>query len=189
MRRPRSSEQELRLHLERCVKYRGTARIRLENLYFEWGEARELSRKNVERLKQVFRTENVHRLEPRNHIPAVVHEGDLVSAIQASKISAETLLSNPDGDLPMLKFPQHYKLTCLHGGHRIQAARETLPPTDAWWTVDLYLIGMTRFCRKEGMLILTFRRYQPGTQSDFSGRIFQRKETVRRRNLSQNSAI
>ncbi|TAQ83715.1 hypothetical protein B7494_g7958 [Chlorociboria aeruginascens] len=32
-----------------------------------------------------------------------------------------------------------HHLTCLHGRHRIQAAREILPPTDAWWAVDLYL--------------------------------------------------
>lgn len=149
MRREQSSERERRLHLERSVKYRGTARVRLDHLHFEWGEARELSQKNVERLKQVFRTENIQRLEPRNHIPAVLSEKDLDSAVQDSKILAETLLSNPDGNFPMLKFPRNYKLTCLHGGHRIQAARETLPPTDAWWTVDLYLTGMTTLDRQD----------------------------------------
>lgn len=152
MRRRQSSEREQRLNLERNVKYRGTARIRLDHLHFEWGEARELSRKNVERLKQLFRTETIQRLEPRNHIPAVVHEHDLDGAVQGSKVSAETLLSNPDGDFPMLKFPRNFKLTCLHGRHRIQAARETLPPTDAWWTVDLYLTGMTTSYRQKMVL-------------------------------------
>lgn len=64
--------QELRLEAERCIKYRGTARVRLEVLHFQWNEPRELSWKNVERLKEVSRTDNVRRLEPRNHILAVV---------------------------------------------------------------------------------------------------------------------
>ncbi|TVY13719.1 hypothetical protein LARI1_G009020, partial [Lachnellula arida] len=139
MRGSRSIEQELRLEAERFVKYRGTARVRLEVLHFQWDELRETSRKNVERLKEVFRTDEIRRLEPRNHIPAVVNQSDLDNAIQASEISAETLLRNPDNDPPLLTFPAHHRLTCLHGRHRVQAARETLPPTDAWWTVDLYV--------------------------------------------------
>ena len=149
MHRSRFSEQELRLEAERSVKYRGTARVRFEVLHFQWNEPRELSRKNVERLKEVFRTDKIRRLEPRNHIPAVVDQSDLDDAIQASEISAESLLSNPDNDPPVLRFPTRHHLTCLHGRHRIQAARETLPPTDAWWTVDLYLAGMSIFQRRE----------------------------------------
>lgn len=97
----------------------------------------------VERLKEVFQADTVRRLEPRNHVPAVVDQSDLNDAIQASEISAESLLSNPDNNPPELRFPARHRLTCLHGHHRIQAARETLPPTDAWWTVDLYLAGMS----------------------------------------------
>jgi Protein of unknown function (DUF3723) len=145
MRQSQFSERELMVQAERCVKYRGTARVRLENLHFEWNEPRELSRKNVERLKEVFRTENIRRLEPRNHIPAVVDQTDLDAAVQASELSAEKLLSNPDFDPPVLRFTPRYSLICLHGRHRIQAARETLPPTDAWWTVDFYLAGMCIF--------------------------------------------
>lgn len=76
MRRSRFSEQELRLEVERFVKYRGTARVKLEVLYFQWNEPRELSRKNVERIKEIFRGDkksygNIRRLDPRNHIPEI----------------------------------------------------------------------------------------------------------------------
>ena len=145
MHRSRSSEQELRIQAERHVKYRGTARVSLRVLPFQWDQSRELSRKNVERLKEVFRIDSVRRLDARNHIPAVIDSLDLDGAILASKISAERLLSNPDSDPPTLKFPAPHQLTCLHGRHRVQAARETLPPSDAWWTVDLYLAGMNTF--------------------------------------------
>ena len=58
MRPSRFREQELRVEAERFVKYRGTVRVRLEVLHFQWNEPRELSRKNVERLKEIFRTDN-----------------------------------------------------------------------------------------------------------------------------------
>ena len=157
MRRPRFCEQELRLQTERCVKYKGTARVRLENLHFEWNEPRELSRKNVERLKEIFRMEDVHRLEPSNHVPAVIEPADLEAAMQVSEVSAEKLLSNPDNNPPALRFPPEHRLRCLHGRHRIQAARETLPPIDAWWTVDLYLAGMPIFQRRRGQDLLICR--------------------------------
>ncbi|KAF1948546.1 hypothetical protein CC80DRAFT_556252 [Byssothecium circinans] len=139
MRQSRLAERELRLEAERCIKYRGTARISLEVLHFQSNQPRELSQKNVERLKEIFRIEKIHRLNPRNHIPAVIHQSDLEDAIQASDTTAERLLSNPANEPPLLAFPAGHRLTCLHGRHRVQAARETLPPTDAWWTVDLYL--------------------------------------------------
>ncbi|KAH9206463.1 hypothetical protein DL95DRAFT_487092 [Leptodontidium sp. 2 PMI_412] len=73
MSRPQLSEQELRLEAERFVKYRGTVRVRLEVLHSQWNEPRGLSRKNVERLKEIFQGEkmsygNIRRLDPRTHI-------------------------------------------------------------------------------------------------------------------------
>ncbi|OJD27441.1 hypothetical protein ACJ73_01169 [Blastomyces percursus] len=35
-------------------------------------------------------------------------------------------------------FPDE-NVKCLHGRHRINVGRKVLPPTDRWWTVDLYL--------------------------------------------------
>ncbi|KAK6380192.1 hypothetical protein LTS17_005381 [Exophiala oligosperma] len=93
----------------------------------------------VPRLKEVFGIEGVRRLEPRHHVPAAVDQSDLDAALRTSNATAESLLNNLDNDPPVLKFPQLHRLTCLHGRHRIQAARETLDPTDAWWTVDFYL--------------------------------------------------
>jgi hypothetical protein len=72
----------------------------------------------------------------------MVEQSDLDDALLASDVSAERLLSNPDNNPPALKFAASYRLICLHGRHRIVAAREILLPTDAWWTVELYLAGM-----------------------------------------------
>ena len=127
------------LEAEKQVKYRGTARVRLERLLFK--ESRELDRKNVERLKANFR-KDCRRLDTRNHIPALIDQQLLDAAIRASEISAEMLMSNPR--FPELNFPAGYYLECLHGRHRIQAGKETLPGRDQWWTVDLYLTGIQK---------------------------------------------
>jgi hypothetical protein len=143
MRQSRFLDQERRLAVERRIKYKGTARIRLDVLHFQWNEPRELNQKNLERLKKCFRTEGCRRLELENHIPATIKESQLDEVIVASGISADALLSNLNNDYPELKFPADYQLECLHGRHRVQAGRETLPSRDKWWTVDLYLEGMS----------------------------------------------
>lgn len=162
MRFPRYSEQDVRLEAERFVKYRGTARVPLHLLCFERGELRDLNRRNVERLKTVFHSETVRRLDPRNRVPAVISQSGLDEAVAASGISAERLLNDADNDPPALHFPAGVQLTCLHGRHRVQAARETLPPTDAWWAVDLYLAG-----RRTSHLTLLLTR--PQTPIQLSG--------------------
>ena len=95
------------------------------------------------RLKKCFQTEGCHRLEWENHIPAIIEESQLDDAIVASNISPNRLQSNLGDDYPELKFPAGYQLECLHGRHYVQAGRETLPLRDKWWTVDLYLKGMS----------------------------------------------
>ncbi|KAF2267287.1 hypothetical protein CC78DRAFT_551975 [Lojkania enalia] len=143
MRRSRFSEQEVRIGAERRVKYQGAVRVKLEVLHFPQEEGKELSRENIERLKEVFRTDHVRRLEPRNYVPAVVEPTDLHDAVQAAGISVQDLLTNTDGNPPTLTFPSGFQLTCLHGRHRVQAGREILPLADAWWIVDLYLADLS----------------------------------------------
>ena len=152
---PQFAGPEWKLNAERCVHFRGTARVKLEQLEFKWSEARELSRENVDRLKEIFRTESVRRLEPRNHIPAVVDHSHLDAALKASDVAGEILLNNPESGPPELQFPPRYRVTCLHGGHRIQAAREFLPAVDAWWTVDFYLKGSSNSHSPRFMVLLT----------------------------------
>ena len=133
------ADQEEKLATEGRQKYRGTARIWLEALHFPRDESRHLDLKKVERLKACFKNGQCDRIL-RNHIPAVIDQPQLDTVLRDSSVSAENLLSNKDPH-PFLKFPQGYQLHCLHGRHRIEAAREALTPRDRWWTVDLYLAG------------------------------------------------
>ena len=145
MRQTQAREEELKLEAERRIKYKGTCRIKLEMLYFRWNEPRELDTKNVEKLKACFRKSGCRRLLVQNHIPAIIDEQCLNTAIQSSGITAAMLTNNYEKEYPELILPATYQLLCLHGRHRIQAAKEYLSPRDKWWTVDLYLAGEMMF--------------------------------------------
>ena len=130
------------LEKERRLKFRGTVRIRLEALTFLWNEPRELDTKNVDYLKSCFQKDSCYRLIPQNHVPAIIDEDCFTSTILASGLSKRDLLSQQAAGIPELVLPDGFQLRCLHGKHRIQAARETLLPGDRWWTIDLYIAGL-----------------------------------------------
>lgn len=145
MRQARAREEEVRLEAEKRLKFKGTARIRLEQLHFPWNNAKELNEKNVDRLKAIFQQYGCRRLEVQHHVPAIIDEGRLDAAIAAAGISPRTLASPPTAvEYPELVFPNGYQPECLHGQNRIQLGKEFLPARDKWWTVDLYLIGITK---------------------------------------------
>jgi hypothetical protein len=134
---------ERKLAEDRGTYFRGTARVRLQCLHFGDQCSRELDRKIVQSLKDTFKIEGCLRLEPRHHIPALIDQQTLELAIKSSPgVSAAALLDNPKELPPELKIALNCSLECLHGRHRLQAAKEILPPKDKWWTVDLYLAGM-----------------------------------------------
>ena len=83
------------------------------------------------------------RLEPENVVPALIKAPSLTQALAASNLESGALLK--DEEPPILKFPMDYLMTCLHGQHRIQAAREVLKAGDQWWTLDLYVDGSPLF--------------------------------------------
>lgn len=144
--------EERKISKDRSANFRGIARVRLECLNFDSEDLEDLEDlkakdrdediKNVERLEEIFKTGGIWRLEPRHYIPAFIDKQTLDSAIQNSKTSLKDLLENPEEFPPELKFPPNYHLECLHGRHRIEAARKVLTPKSNWWIVSLYLKGM-----------------------------------------------
>ena len=134
-------EEESKNEEEKSIKYKGTAHIRLKWLHFRWNEPRELNSKIVQDLISCFQ-KDCRRLDIRNHIPALINQQDLDSALRVSKILKGVLPTNSQHEYPELDFWAGYQLECLHGRHRIQAAKQVLSPPNKWWTVDLYLTGM-----------------------------------------------
>jgi hypothetical protein len=149
MRRARFREQERGLAEERSIRYRGTASIKLDVLHFPEPDNSNVDREpdkiNVERLKNLFLDGGCRPDELRNHILAVIDQEQLDDAILASGTSAEGLLAEARDGFPELDFPPGYRLECLHGLDRVEAAKKegVLPPGNKRWTVDLYLAGMS----------------------------------------------
>ncbi len=141
MQRTRVQDQEESLEREKHIKYRGSARIRLEHLDFSTGEPEVLDKSNVKKLVSIFEGEGCFQQDSRHHVPAMIDREHLDLAIHSAGISPDLLLGNAQTEWPELRFPSGFRLECLHGRHRVQAGREMVPP-QLWWTVNLYLAGM-----------------------------------------------
>jgi len=138
MQRSRLQNRERALAVERSLKYRGTARVEIEVLYFPPLKTRgpKSGEKNVERLKGVFRRKGVLPEPIPHHIPAVTDRRVLDVALRGSEVSAEQLWAGPP--YKKLEFPPDYRLECLRGQSRTLAAAQILPAEERWWIVDLF---------------------------------------------------
>jgi len=183
----RYADREGRLAAEGREKYRGTARIALDVLYFPWDQPREASQKSLNKLKECFQKGQCDRVT-RNHIPAVIDQSDLHEVLRCSNISAKRLLNNEGGPHPELTFPVGFQLRCLHGRQRIQAAREVLPPRERWWTVDLYLAGLRNRGSEVAVADIYSRPRQAAQDCPDRG-VLQRGATVRWRDILQDPTI
>lgn len=133
---------EKKLYQDRGSSFRGTARIRFAHLRFGELSPRHPNERITTYLKEKFSNEGCLRLDPKNHIPAVISQAILDAAIQASpNVSQDSLLENQRKQPPELRLSEGVTIECLQGLHRIAAAKIVLPRRDWWWTIDLYLDG------------------------------------------------
>jgi hypothetical protein len=115
----------------------GSARVNLRHLQFS--RRREPDEKNITRLGKLFGTgEGCDRFKKEHHIPAVIDNEVLDSALKRSRLSRADLIAPVP---PTLVLSNTRKLTCLCGWHRAEAVKRVLDPIDLWWTVDLYDSG------------------------------------------------
>lgn len=128
MQQVQALEKESTLEKEKSIKYKGTARIKLEWLYFE---EKQLDIKHVQDLQSRFQ-KDCRRLDTRNHVPAIIDEQHLDYALRVFGISTGVLPINAQHEFPELSFWIGYQLECLHGRHRIQAAKQALLSSDKW---------------------------------------------------------
>jgi hypothetical protein len=134
------SQREVALANERRLKFQGVAKVNLDEICFDSQSNRQLDRKNVERLCKIFREEGCQHLAVEHRIPAIVSQRGLATALAAANISAHTLQSHRESDVPHLRFPAG-QLHGLHGRHRVAAGLDVLLPSTRWWAVDIYLDG------------------------------------------------
>lgn len=119
------------IYAEIVRHFRGYARVNIDNLEFH--SVRDLDDQNVDRLLGIFRLCGCQRDDPANAVPVVVEDqtlSDFSPALSQTTIGARTVpLSGT------------VKLQCLHGRHRISAARRFLAASDNWWTVKVFDYG------------------------------------------------
>lgn len=124
------SVREISTHFRGCVK------VHLKYLDFPltlFG-SKVFDTKKVDKLERYFSQHQLARLDPRNHISAVISKELLEQARRDSGISGHTNA----GDPPLLSLPNGCQLECIYGKHRIKAVSELLYPDNRWWIVSLY---------------------------------------------------
>ncbi|KFY68145.1 hypothetical protein V496_01265 [Pseudogymnoascus sp. VKM F-4515 (FW-2607)] len=141
--------EDLRYETERRLFCKGSALVKFESLNWEDHKIRQHDPKNVLRLKRIFEKEGCRSLKVGNHIPAIVDQHHLDTAIENAKqkgtwnagvLPSSYATIDSENGYPELEFPGG--INCLHGFHRIQAGKE-LRPAEKWWIVDLYLSGIS----------------------------------------------
>ena len=119
MQRTYVQDQEENLERERRIKYKGSARIRLEHFDFSKDEPGVLDKSVVKNLVSIFEGKGCLHQDSRYHVPAVIDREQLDLAIHSSGISSGLLLGNVQTEAPELRFPSDFRLECLHGRHRV----------------------------------------------------------------------
>lgn len=118
----------------------GTARIWIKHLKFP-NPSRQIDRKIITQLKRDFDGEGCNPEKLSNRIPAIIPAPVFQTVLSILHTNAETfkIISK---DRPLhLSLGHDVILECLHGQHRVLAAREHLAPSRRWWIVDLYNTG------------------------------------------------
>lgn len=119
------SSLEQRIFKDKLACYKGTAQIGFDHLYFPQ-PCRQFDRKIVDQLKKDFDGEGYKRDKTENRISAIIKNSLLQEALLVLTISSELFHTTSRDQQLKLQFSGDKKLECLHGQHRILAAREFL---------------------------------------------------------------
>ncbi|KAJ5672864.1 hypothetical protein N7507_001991 [Penicillium longicatenatum] len=91
-----STENELRLTIERYQKYQGTAKININQIISHLSIARNLDRYNIERLYEVFNKEGYRRITIHYYISAVVSKQALHKALRVVGVKVAEMMAGLD---------------------------------------------------------------------------------------------
>ena len=122
--------------------YRGSARVRLENLAVEGLEVRPtrtVDDDHVQHLIDTFHTEGCDNLDPKHRVKALIRDEDIGDILQASEMTVEEFMQYID--TPKTLSCGDRLFVCLEGRHRIKAARRFFNAEERWWAVDFYSFG------------------------------------------------
>lgn len=92
--------------------------------------------KHVSELATALRASD-ERLDPSTYVPAIVDALEFQQYLAQFGID-KNQLGNPRDGLLQLRLPDKSSLLCLHGKHRIAAAKSLFSGEQRWWVVALY---------------------------------------------------
>ena len=189
-----ASTIETQTYLKQRHAFCGSIKCPIRRLRYEFiaVDPRQLDPKNVARLLGIFKLEGCRRLEPQNHVPALISRTSLNALLEYVPGGLSSL--NLHDETPVHVDPNH-DLTCLHGRHRIEAAKKYLHPDDKWWIVDLYADGKMSPRSEPATLIMAsdlgetevneLREEYSNAKNFFDGDIFRH---LRRAHLAGNTS-
>jgi hypothetical protein len=134
-------DEESQIEEERKQLSYGSARVDIDALAFDASPERQANERNIERLLSAFQRAGCLRLHPQYHVPAIIAKEQLDEAVANTAASEDALLHHDPSKWPILIFPDGFRVQCLHGRHRIEAAKRYLSVNDRWWVVDFYSPG------------------------------------------------
>ena len=119
------SESQAQTYLHRCHAFRGSIKCPIGLLRYQsiTVDPRQLDPENVARLLGIFKLEGCRRLEPQNHVPTLISQTVLNALLE--KVSEGQPSLKPWDGTPLFVDAKHV-LKCLHGRHRIEAAKKQL---------------------------------------------------------------
>jgi hypothetical protein len=130
-----------KLLTENRLRFLSVVRVKLQILQFSWSDWRDLDKKKMKWLKNIFKEFECDRLNSQNYVSVSINEKKLRIVVeQSSNVQQKTLLSK-NVTLVKLIFSIDYRLTCLHDFHRILVEREFLRSWNKWWVVKLFSIN------------------------------------------------
>lgn len=129
-----------RIREEKAAKHVGVAEVKLDVLDFP--NSKGPNAENVQRLARLFKESRGCRPgEVENHIPAIIKDADLREALALSGLNREALRPH-SGKFAKLEFPPGFRLECLTGQSRVQAAEEVSRSREPRWVVSLFIAGL-----------------------------------------------
>ena len=131
---------EQRILNDKLAKFKGAARVMIEHLEFPH-PIRQIDKKTIRQLVRDFDGEGCIREEPSHRIPVIMDNSILRAALEKISLTAETFRASADHP-PILELGGDVKVECLHGQHRVLAAKEHLPASQRWWVVEVYGTGL-----------------------------------------------
>lgn len=147
-----------RIREEKTAKQVGVAEVKLHVLDFP--HSKSPNAENVQRLARLFKESRGCRPgDLENRIPAIIKDADLREALALSGLSREALHCH-SGKFAKLEFPPGFRLECLAGQARVQAAEEVSRSREPRWVVSLFIAGLWRPVENTYTSDMTQQRYQ-----------------------------